>query len=669
MLLVAALVVLSGLAACSSDEDDEHADADPAVQPGDGATPPPGRPLHVPEAPGLLPFPNDRYTTADDSTDTGLRLDLAPELMPVNLDGVPVDPTAWNQSDGFSPGGPLVLELPRVDLEASGAPPITDIASSLDVDSPIVLVDADTGERQPFWAEVDTNVPDGADEAPLVFLRPARNLLEGHRYVVGVQGMVDHAGQPLALDRAFSAWRDNLPTEVPEVEDHRDAMDQVFADLAEAGLDRADLEQAWGFTVGSERNLTERMLHIRDEAFAELGDAAPTFEVLSVAEQPEDGVYRRVDGTIEVPLYLTGEGEPGESFNGVEAVGDLPAQNGTFDVGFLCTVPDAALDEPALPALYGHGLLGSRGEVAGAAVPIGDEGVAACAVDWIGMAEEDAGNVARTLQDMGGFHTVADRLQQGFLDFLWLGRAMTHEDGLVSDPAFQGPDGQPLLDAGELVFVGNSQGGILGGGLTAVAQDWTRAVLGVPAMSYSTLLDRSVDYEPYAPIMAEAYPARRDQVLNLALAQVLWDRGEANGYVHHLTDDPLPDTPDHQVLLFEAFGDHQVHNIATENQARSMTDLRLADPGLEEGRHPSEDPWFGIEALGALEEGETWDGSVLVVWDFGTPTWPLGNVPNDQGDDPHGEGRDVDAVVTMVADFLRGGFTDPCGDDPCAGSG
>jgi hypothetical protein len=435
-------------------------------------------------------------------------------------------------------------------------------------------------------------------------------------------------------------------------------------------VDRADLQQAWAFTVASERNLTERMLHVRDDAFAGLGDDAPTFEVLGVAEDPEPGVARRIDGTIEVPLYLTGDGAPGEAFNGVQAVGDLPEANGTFDVGFLCLVPEGAFEQPALPALYGHGLLGSRGEVAGAAVEIGAwEDVASCAVDWIGMSQEDAGNVARTLQDMSDFHTIADRLQQGFLDFLWMGRAMTHEDGLVSDPAFQGPDGEPLLATGELVFVGNSQGGILGGGLTAVAQDWTRAVLGVPGMNYSTLLDRSVDYEPYAPIMAEAYPSRRDQVLNLALAQVLWDRGENNGYAHHVTDDPLPDTPEHQVLLFEAFGDHQVANIATENMARTIGGLRLADPGLADDRHPSEDPWFGIEPLGRLDDGEVWDGSVLVVWDFGTPTWPVGNVANEQGDDPHGEGRDVPEVVTMVAEFLRGGFTDPCGDDPCQGTG
>lgn len=656
--------------ACSSGDDSGGDEATPAVEPGDATPPTGGAPIDVAQPLGLLPFPDDRHTTDHPSTDTGLRLDLTPDVLPVNVDGVAVDPTAWNQSDGFSPGGPLLVDLPGVDLAASGAPPITDIAASLAADSPIVLVDADTGERHPFWAEADQLVPDGSDEQPLIFLRPARNLSEGHRYVVGVTGMVDADGRDLVPDPAFVAWRDARPTDATEVEDHREAMEQVFADLAAAGLDRADLQQAWAFTVASRRGLTERMLHLRDDAFAELGDDAPTFEVLDVAERPDEGLLRRINGTLEVPLYLTGDGSPGESFLGVDEAGDLPERNGTFDVGFLCIVPERALDQPALPSLYGHGLLGSRGEVARAGAALArQENVASCAVDWIGMAQEDLGNVAGILQEMSGFHTLADRLQQGFLDFLWLGRAMTHDDGLVAHPAFQGPDGQPLLDTDELAFVGISQGGILGGGLTAVAQDWTRSVLSVPAMNYSTLLDRSIDYEPYAPVMAGAYPARSDQVVNLALAQILWDRGEGNGYAHHLTDDPLPDTPEHQVLLFEAFGDHQVANIATENMARTLGGLRLAEPGLADGRHPSDDPWFGIEPLGSLQGDEVWEGSVLVVWDFGTPTWPVGNVPNEAGEDPHGKGRSDEVVVQMFADFLRGGFTDPCGDEPCQSDG
>ena len=53
----------------------------------------------------------------------------------------------------------------------------------------------------------------------------------------------------------------------------------------------------------------------------------------------------------------------------------------------------------------------------------------------------------------------------------------------------------PVLDTSKLYYNGNSQGGILGGALTAVSPDFTRASLGVPAMGYSTLLTRSIDFD------------------------------------------------------------------------------------------------------------------------------------------------------------------------------
>ena len=41
----------------------------------------------------LLPFPNDRFTVADPTTDTGRRVALSPLAMPRNVAGKPIDPT------------------------------------------------------------------------------------------------------------------------------------------------------------------------------------------------------------------------------------------------------------------------------------------------------------------------------------------------------------------------------------------------------------------------------------------------------------------------------------------------------------------------------------------------------------------------------------------------
>ena len=66
----------------------------------------------------------------------------------------------------------------------------------------------------------------------------------------------------------------------------------------------------------------------------------------------------------------------------------------------------------------------------------------------------------------------------------------------------------PVIDTSKLYYNGNSQGGILGGALTAVSPDFTRASLGVPAMGYSTLLTRSIDFDTYSTILVSGVPER-----------------------------------------------------------------------------------------------------------------------------------------------------------------
>src|SRR5207244_2441513 len=60
----------------------------------------------------LLPFPSDRFTVADPSTDTGRRVDFNVASMPANTAGVHIDPTEWNRSDGFSPGAMIIAHVP-----------------------------------------------------------------------------------------------------------------------------------------------------------------------------------------------------------------------------------------------------------------------------------------------------------------------------------------------------------------------------------------------------------------------------------------------------------------------------------------------------------------------------------------------------------------------------
>ena len=280
---------------------------------------------------------------------------------------------------------------------------------------------------------------------------------------------------------------------------------------------------------------------------------------------------------------------------------------------------------------------------------------------------------------------LADRLQQGFLDFMFLGRTMIHPAGLASNPAFQ-RDGRPLIDTRRLFYYGNSQGGIAGGALTAVAPDFDRSVLYVGAMNYSLLLNRSVDYDDYALDPEPVLP-------------------EPAGAPARAVDDPDPLGPRRAERLRLA---HDRRSPAEHAEAQGAPDPVVRRPPGREPRHRGRGahasartcgcprwtragtriaiPYYGIPPIRHFP----YDGDAsLVVWDIGplrppgcgvagapeclgTPTPPTANVPPRVGVDPHDLVIESEARVRrQISEFLRvdGRLIDVCGAFPCHAAG
>ncbi len=663
----------------------------------------------------LFPWPNDYYTAADPSTDTGKRVDVRLASTPANAQGVHIDPTEIDTSDGFSPGAMIVLRVPGLDNPAAfartGPVPVTDMARSLDRRQPIVLIDAKTGKRQLIWSELDS-LASSPDQTDLI-IRPGRNLKEGHRYIVALRDLKTASGKAIPAPQGFRLYRDRIHTKMPVIEKRRPHFERIFATLKKAGIPRDHLYLAWDFTVASERNISERMLSIRNDAFAQLGDhdladgqvegQAPQFQVTNVQNLTPSDPHgaenaQEVTGTFEVPCYLDQPGCPsGSRFDlGPDGMPQRIPGN-TITARFTCNIPRSAVQDDGSggfevahkvrPSLYGHGLFGDYTEVHSQNVrQLGNEnGVMTCATDFIGMAEEDVGPEAvPALADLSKFPALPDRLQQGFLDFMYLGRLMIHPDGFASDPAFRF-DGQSVIDTQALFYYGNSQGGIAGGALTALSPDFTRSVLYVPGMNYSTLLTRSVDFSDYALILYPSYPIEGERPLLLSMIQMMWDRGEPNGYANHMTTDPLPDTPAHKVLIEMAFGDHQVANVATEVEARTIG-APLRRPALDPGRIPDAEAsdFYSIPTLGPLS-GPAANGSGMFVWDIGPkrvegtetkgtdPPPTTNEAPDDSfGVDPHDTViRNSPLIRAQIANFLQvnGTITNPCAGHPCYAAG
>ena len=648
----------------------------------------------------MFPWPNDRFTKPDSSTTTKRRLNFEHLAMPRNQAQRPIEPTDYNRSDGFSPGNKILTKVPGLESQAAfnrtGLVPITDMARSFDRSQPVVVINTRTLARHLIWAEVDANPKDPANVNLIV--RPGVNFDEGTRYIVALRNLREASGKPILAHAGFALYRDRIATNEPQVESRRAHFESIFSTLGRAEIQRDDLYLAWDFTVASRDNISGRLRGIRDDAFAKLGDtnlgdlkvdgAAPSFVVTKQEDfTPEQNsrIARRVEGRFVVPCYMNAPGcPPGSQFAFASLDGNTPtAIPGNQQVtNFICNIPRSAVGvgtvNPARPSLYGHGLLGGASEVNSGAqtAMMNEHNFMYCATDWSGMATEDVPNVGTILLDLSRFPSLTDRVQQGILNFMYLGRLMIHPNGFNAHPAFQFPTLGGLrgaIDTRRLFYDGNSQGGIYGGTLTAVAPDYERAVLGVPGMNYSTLLRRSVDFDEYSVVMYTSYPNELERPLILSLIQLLWDRSDPNGYAHHMTDDPYPNTPRHEVLLHPAFGDHQVAHVAADVEARTVG-ASTNRPALDPGRSPDVTPLYGIPTITQWPH----PGSAIIYWDtgpmrveggrtVGTPPPPTTNTPPREGQDPHSAPRSDAEGRVQKARFLSigGSVFDVCGGRPC----
>ena len=648
----------------------------------------------------MLPFPSNFNTVAQKGSETGLRLNFSASQFPKNVKGKSGFPPELNRNDGFSPGSALLTYVPGIDIAATGAAPITDIAQYSKANAPIVVIDVKTGQRQPIWVELDTHA-DAISEArsQLLMIHPAKNFLEGHTYIVALRNLKNSAGKTIPAGAAFASLRNGKPTGA--VKARRAGYEKIFKALTKAKIDRSSLYLAWDFTIASERNLSERALSMRNRSFAALGDSnladgkvagkAPEYKIDKVEDYSTDQstrIARQITGHVTVPCFLSKGCATGGTMSYAKSkkgkFDSIPNQQGTMQALFICRIPRAAMTTPARPSLYGHGLLGSPDEIDAGNVDdmASEHNMMFCATPEIGMADEDVPNAIELLRDMSKFSSMADRLQQGLLNELILGRLMINPSGFAAAEAFKSTStSQSAIDTSALYYDSNSQGAILGGALTALSPDFTRAVLGVGGMNYSLLLPRSVDFDTYELIFKPAYKSRLDRMLLLAAIQNLWDRGETNGYGQHVTNKPLPGTPKHNVLLHVALGDHQVAQVSAENEARTLG-LVGRRPAYDAGRSFDKTPLWNIPSLTSANAG----GSGLVIWDsgpcrigsvfetclendafdklggVGNPVAQIGDLAPRLGRDPHSRPRSTPQARQQKSEFLKpaGKITEVC---------
>lgn len=610
-----------------------------------------------------LPWPSSLYLAPDATTVTGYRLQFGADTFPADRGGISMRPELFGHLDGYGLGTPIMALFDALDV--TELPGEESIERSMAPESHTVLLRVLTDgsvERVPHWVELDATVPD--TDPRVLFLRPAVILEPDTRYVVALRDLRDTSGASIAASAAFAALRDG--TDSSEVDAaRREHFEGVFALLAEGGVARdATLTLAWDFHTASYDSLHGNLDTSIDLVFAELdGQGAPFVEreelYLSTRDgadgtEQDDEIAWRVQLVMRSPSVVVSRGvsqgwELNRNEDGAIALAEPQ------DVRVRVLVPHSVAEgEPGGVLVYGHGLLGDEEEIElGYLQRIAEaERLILVACPLMGMSAYEASSVLLTTLDMNNFIAVADGLVQGIVQTHVLARS-----AVTTLPAvLQEIDSDIGIDTERLFWWGGSQGGIFGATILATSPDIDRGGLAVPGINYSTMLQRSVNFERYFEQLRNSYGRGAPVAVLIAAAQLLWDSTDPVSFWGRLVGRaPFEDRP-RQALLLVAKADKQVAVVTNEVLARTFPEVAVM-AGYDERI-----PW------GISETAYPHDGTGMVLFDFGNP-WPVGRSnqpPLDEFRDPHSRLIEVEAVGALVHSFLTdGSIIDVCGGDGC----
>ena len=595
----------------------------------------------------MTPWPSSAYLEADSTTATGFRLALPQEAMPINTNDIAVSVDFYNTWDGLSPSGPIIATFPH-GVSAGGLPGHADMAASLAADSPIILLDMDRGERAPFFAEVDMN-PTNDDHRALI-IRPVIRLQPGTRYAVAIRNTVKaFDGSDLPISDGFAALRDGRSFGHPRFEKLAAGADAMFAALEAEGVTRDELVLAWDFVTASDEMLTADLLAMREQALVSMGDAGAnlTFD-LTVGVGDPTRVYRLMTGTLTSPNFLTDNETPESILN---RGGDgLPEQDGMRDANLTAIIP-ACVETATLPVpvmIFGHGLFGSGEgylndrflqEVSQ------DYCFVVVAGDFIGLTERQIGVAALAANDLNYAPGITEKLAQSVIDFIAIEHAV--RGPLAASPMFQLDNGTPIIDPDRVLYFGASLGGIMGTSFMAYDPFVTRGVLGVPGGPWSMLFERSYAWNALQGPAQASYPEPANFQVLISLLAMRFEPFDPITAAPHVINDPLPDTPAKQILLYETIGDSLVANLSSETLGRTLG-LPVVMPTL---RAP-----YG------LAEAEPTAANGFAIYDESPEPLPSEfNIPPPSDNGTHADVHERPAVLRQIEDFLYNGVvTNQC---------
>lgn len=542
----------------------------------------------------LYPYPSAFVQRDDPSSPTGVRVSLAPEKLPLRDEVVPLDVEPYNVADGASPLTAILLHFGR-DLDPELLPDQFEMPRSLEDGSALALFDMDTGERVPFFAEMDAGPDDDERDRAALIIRPVRPMELGHRHlVVARRGLRDTAGQQIQPTPAFQVLVDGTLTGSEELEALRPRYDGIFRFAADHGIAAQDMVVAFDFMVASREHVLGPILSMREQALEAVGTTGLPYAITEVQVDPNEHMSRIVFGEFEVPTFLDDDDK-------IQFDADRrPIRQSTNKkYPFTMLIPKKAVDGPLPLVVLGHGIFGSgrdflTGGGDGAAIQqiANQVGGVVIATDWIGLSSADLDRIGEIAESLDNIHIITDRLQQGLINALSMTRLA--RGALKDDPQIQVSAG-PLLDLTQTYYWGASLGGIQGSSFISLSPDIARAAFGVPGSTWSAMIPRSSVFPPIKALLKPHYPDPLDFLFGITLIQARFDYSDPANVTRLMFREPLPDAPPGRLCVLQtAIGDSQVPNITTDILARAMGIKQMVPAvydvfGLEQAQSPTTD--------------------------------------------------------------------------------
>ncbi len=628
----------------------------------------------------MYPYPSMAQLQTEQTSPTGYRVALTPEMLPFEVsskEGRDYFLQRFNAADGFSIASPILAIFPDVHVDESSLPSLHTLAESVTMNSSVQILDRETGERIPVWAEMDNYARDASgtwiDEQRSMIIRPQQALRWSHRYAVVVTDKVKtDTGDALPIPHAMQALLDGNPTDSNQIESQLSDYEDLFEFLQTNDVEKSSIVLAWEFITMSRDFAEAPLLAALDAVRKQTATSDLEYETTCIAadladretfncsENPDlhQSIWRRMEGSVLLPSYLMENGVMNWQ-NGSPVF----QQNERVAIAAALPVSTRQSASASVPTmLVGHGLMSAawryimtdRDE--NGTLEMADElGVFAIGADFKGMATADLGDIVTILQTFDRMWMLHDSLIQGMLDYDRMADFVNTT--LKQDPLLLNSAGDSLIDPNRTYYFGISLGAIAGAVGIALSEDIGTAVLHVPSAMFSSLLQHSAEFTDFQAMLEIFQPNPIHQQIILALVQRALDPIDPINWRERFLISRLDGKSEKNLLWQVSYHDANAPDFGAYALLRSA-DIPLVLPSTHE--------IFGATAT--ISTPTQAGSSGMVLYDAGKEEPSYSNADTfDNG--AHHALRCNEEVYQQVADYFakgeEGRIVMHCNDGPC----